>query len=185
MKTKLSCPILKNLLDCFFLLENKNLSINNYCSAFCMFQHNRELKQLIKILSTSQRKNYKKSSKLLLVVLHVEDLVAQKFLTILIDRCKLKLKVQVEIVGSPSNRQVSTHVTTLNLYFVEHTTLNFLHFKHTPLSVVFSPRGYNSRVGYSGCYSVSFSAFDTKLFIFVVAVLTSFLTKDYEKTNKI
>ena len=94
MKTKLSYPILKNLLDCFFLLENKNLSTNNYNSAFCMLQHNRELKQLIQILSTSQRRNYKKSLKLFFVVFHVEDLVAQKLLTILLDRCKLKLKVQ-------------------------------------------------------------------------------------------
>jgi hypothetical protein len=150
-----------------------------------MFQHNRELKQLIKILLTLQRTNYKKSLKLLFVVLHVEDLIAQKFLTILIDRCKLKLKVQVELVGSTSSHQFSTDVTTLNLYFVENTTLNFLHFKHKPLTVVFSPRGHSSRVSYSGCYSVGFSAFDIKLFIFVVAVLTSFLIKDYEKTNKI
>lgn len=185
MKTKLSYPILKNLLDCFFLLENKNLSTNNYNSAFCMLQHNRELKQLIQILSTSQRRNYKKSLKLFFVVFHVEDLVAQKLLTILLDRCKLKLKVQVELVGSPPSQQFSSHVTALNLYFVDNKTFNFLHFKHKPLNVVFSPRGHNSRVSSSGCYSVGFSAFDIKLFIFVVAVLTSFLTKDYEKTNKI
>ena len=50
-----------------------------------MLQHNRELKQLIQILSTSQRRNYKKSLKPFFVVFHVEDLVAQKLLTILLD----------------------------------------------------------------------------------------------------
>ena len=182
MKTRLYTPLLKNLLDCFFLLENKNSNIDSYSSSFCMFQQNRELKQLIKILSALQRKS---SLKLSIVVFHVEDLVAQKFLTLLIDRCRFKIKVQTELVGSPCSQQASTHALALNVYFVENKTLNFLHFKQKPLSVVFNPQGYNFNVSYSGCYSVGLSAFDIKLFIFVVAVLTSFLTPDYEKTNKV
>jgi len=185
MKTKLSYSLLKIFLDCFFLFENKNLNVSNYNSSFCMITQNREIKQLIKLLSTSHSKSSKNLFQLSLIVFHVENLVTKKFLTLLIQQLRLKIKIQIELVGSPYSQKVSNSVTALNLYFVENKTFKFLQLKERPLTFIFNSCGYNFRVFYSGCYSVGSPAFDIKFFIFIVALLNSFLTKDYEKTYKI
>jgi len=185
MKTKLSYSLLKNFLDCFFLFENKNLNLNNYNSSFCMIKQNREIKQLIKLLSNSHSKSSKNLFQLSLVVFHVENLVIKNFLILLIQQLRLKIKIQIELVGSPYSQQVSNNVTALNLYFVENKTFNSLQLKEGPLTFIFNSCGYNFRVFYSGCYSVGLSVFEIKLFIFIVALLNSFLNKDYEKTYKI
>jgi len=185
MKTKLSYSLLKNFLDCFFLFENKNLNVSNYNSSFCMIKQNREIKQLIKLLSTSHSKSSKNVFQVSLIVFHVENLVTKNFLTLLIQQLRLKIKIQIELVGSPYSQKVSNSVTALNLYFVENKTFKFLQLKERPLTFIFNSCGYNFRVFYGGCYSVGSSAFDIKLFIFIVALLNSFLTKDYEKTYKI
>jgi len=185
MKTKISYSLLKNLFTSFFLFEKKFLNINNDNAFFCMLQHNREIKQLIKLLSVSQIKSSKKTLKLSLVVFHVEDLVVKNLLTSLINQFNLKIKVQTELVGSMFSQQLSTGTTTLNIYFIEKKTLSSLSFKHRPLNVVFNSCENSFKINYSGCYSVGLPVFDVKLLIFIVVLLNSFLTKDYEKDYKI
>jgi hypothetical protein len=181
MKTKLSYSIIKNLLNCFFLLENKKVNRNNLKSSFCPFQYNREIKQLIKILSVSQQNSLKNVLKVSTVVFYVEDLFTKNFLTLLITRCNLKIKVQVELLSLTYNPLLFSNSTVLNIYFVESKLLSSLQLRQRYLNVVFNSCGHTFQINSSGCYSVVLSAFDVKLFIFVVAVLSSFLTKNYEK----
>ena len=185
MKIKLSYSLIKNVLNCFFLLKNKKFNQGYLNSSFCMFQHNRELKQLIKILLTFRKNCSKNSLKVSVIVLHVEDSFSKNLLTLLISQLNLEVKIQVELLSSARNPYFFSSATVLNLYFIENKVLNSLELKKNHLHVVFHSIEPSLKIKFSGCYFVVSPTFDIKFFIFVVALLKSFLTKDYEKMCKI
>jgi hypothetical protein len=185
MKIKLSYSLIKNVLNCFFLLKNKKFNQSYLNTSFCMFQHNRELKQLIKVLLTFRKKRSRNSFKVSVIVLHVEDSFSKNLLTSLINQFNFKVKIQVELLSAACNPYLFSSATVLNLYFIENKAFNPLELKKDHLTVVFQSIEPSFKIKFSGSYLVSSSTFDIKFFIFIVALLNSFLTKDYEKMCKI
>lgn len=184
MKKKESYLLIHKFLDCFFLLNKKTFDLSNVVSFFCLIQQNRELKQLIKVLMQIKKIQVGNHSKISRVVFHVEDLFIKDFLTLLTLKCNLNLKITSELFNSASSQNFSTRENILNIYLVSKKNINSLYFKSRHCNIVFD-NAYNFKVDFSGCYSVGSSTLDTKTLIFIVSLLNSFLSADYEKIFKV
>lgn len=181
MKPKFSFLVLKNFLSCFFLLEKNTPTSRNFDTFFCLFQKNREIKQLTRILFYLQKhKNKKKSSKAA-IVFHVEDLLTKDFLNSLLLNCNLILDIYVVVINTFSSQNIAYHSNILNIYLVEKKSIYSLSFKNKYCNVVFNPSCSSFKFQFSGCYSVNSVVFDFKFLIFIVALLNSFLSKKYAK----
>jgi len=177
MKTQLSYSLLKIFLDCFFLFDKNTVNLNKFEAFFCMFQKNRELKQFIKILLFLQNN---KTTLTPSIIFYVEDLLVKDFLSLLICKCNLKIKVQIKLLNSVLGESFFINKNTLYIYFIKEKTLKILNLKNQFCSVIFK-NNYNFKLNFSGSYLVNQSLFDIKTLIFIVALLNSFFSKNHAK----
>ena len=180
MKTQLSYSILKIFLDCFFLFDKNTVNLNKFEAFFCMFQKNRELKQIIKILLFLQKFKNNKATLSPSIVFYVEDLLVKDFLSLLIYKCNLKIKVQIKLLNSVLGESSFINKNTLNIYFIKEKTEKIINLKNKFCSVIFK-NNYKFKLNYSGSYLVNQSLFDIKTLIFIVALLNSFFSKNHAK----
>lgn len=185
MKKTGSSLLLQKFLDCFFLFNKKTFDLNSINLYFCLVQQNREFKQMIKILLQIQKIQLNTpSSKVSRVILYVENLLLKDFLTLLIVKCNFKSKISVELFNSALNQKFYTRENVLNLYFIKKKDISSTFLKYRNCNILFDDT-FNFKLDFSGCYSIGSSAFDTKTLIFILSLLNSFLSKNYEKICKI